>query len=189
MIHPDTELRFVSDAVGVGVFAKRLIPRGTITWVRDPFDKVLPDAEVASLAPQPAAIIDRYAWREPEGWILCWDHARYVNHDCDANCLGLGVQFEVAVRDIQPGEQLTDDYRTLGEFVDTFDCLCGSKACTGRVTPHDSHVMRPLWQARNDVAMAEIPLRDQPLMPWVRAIDLARIPGTPVAQRQASGGR
>ena len=34
MIHPDTELRFISDEVGYGVFATALIGRGTITWVR-----------------------------------------------------------------------------------------------------------------------------------------------------------
>jgi hypothetical protein len=29
VIHPDTELRFVSDEIGYGVFATALIPRGT----------------------------------------------------------------------------------------------------------------------------------------------------------------
>ena len=32
MIHPDTELRFISPEIGFGVFATKLIPQGTITW-------------------------------------------------------------------------------------------------------------------------------------------------------------
>jgi uncharacterized protein len=33
MVHPDTTLAFVSDAVGYGVVATRRIPRGTVVWV------------------------------------------------------------------------------------------------------------------------------------------------------------
>ena len=40
MIHPDTELRYVNDAIGYGVFATRHIPCGTITWVRDHLDQI-----------------------------------------------------------------------------------------------------------------------------------------------------
>jgi uncharacterized protein len=39
MLHPHTELRFISETMGSGVFAARLIPKGTITWVRDDFDQ------------------------------------------------------------------------------------------------------------------------------------------------------
>ena len=35
MIHPHTELRFISPEVGYGVFATALIPEGTITYVKD----------------------------------------------------------------------------------------------------------------------------------------------------------
>jgi len=35
MIHPDTEVRFINDEIGYGVVAKKLIPKGTITWVQD----------------------------------------------------------------------------------------------------------------------------------------------------------
>ena len=42
MIHPDTELRFINREIGFGVVATRLIRRGTIIWVRDELDQVLP---------------------------------------------------------------------------------------------------------------------------------------------------
>lgn len=39
MIHPKTELRFISKEVGYGVFATDFIPAGTITWVLDKLDR------------------------------------------------------------------------------------------------------------------------------------------------------
>lgn len=42
--------------------------------------------------------------------MLCWDNGRFVNHSFNANCLSTAYDFEIAIRDIQPGEQLTDDY-------------------------------------------------------------------------------
>jgi hypothetical protein len=47
MIHPDTELRYVNDIIGYGVFATRLIPRGTITWVQDELYQVFPLQKLA----------------------------------------------------------------------------------------------------------------------------------------------
>ena len=44
MIHTDTELRFVSPEMGFGVFATKLIPRGTLTWVRDDLDRGVAEA-------------------------------------------------------------------------------------------------------------------------------------------------
>lgn len=41
---------------------------------------------------------------------MCWDNGRYVNHSFNSNCLSTAYDFEIAIRDIQPGEQLTDDY-------------------------------------------------------------------------------
>ena len=49
MIHPDTELRLVNQHIGLGVFATRAIPKGTITWVRDRLDQAFAPAAVAQL--------------------------------------------------------------------------------------------------------------------------------------------
>jgi hypothetical protein len=46
MLHPDTELRFVNRTIGYGVFATRMIPRGTITWVRDRLDQAFTPAQM-----------------------------------------------------------------------------------------------------------------------------------------------
>lgn len=163
MMHPHTILKPVDTAVGLGVFATRPIPRGTLTWVRDPLDQALPDPMVRSLDAMRRRVVERYAWREDDEWILCWDHARYVNHSCEANCIGLGVDYEVATRDIAEGEQLTDDYRSLGVFEGSFRCRCGSSTCEGRVYPDVPDALAEKWQRQFTLAIADFELVPQPL--------------------------
>ena len=111
MIHPSTELRYISDEVGYGVVAKEFIPKGTITWVLDKLDREFTPEEVEKLDPMYQGILDHYTYRNNRGnFVLCWDHARYVNHSFHSNCITTAYDFEIAVRDIFPGQQLTDDY-------------------------------------------------------------------------------
>ena len=111
MIHPKTELRFISNEVGYGVFATDFIPAGTITWVLDKLDREFRPEEFFAMDLVYQNIIDTYTFRNNIGnYILCWDHGRFVNHSFNANCLTTAYDFEIAIRDILPGEQLTDDY-------------------------------------------------------------------------------
>ena len=111
MIHPHTELKFISKEIGYGVIATQLIPAGTITWVLDKLDREFSPHEIQSLEPIYQNILDFYTYRNNKGnFVLCWDNGRYVNHSFNANCLTTAYDFEIAVRDILPGEQLTDDY-------------------------------------------------------------------------------
>ncbi|GAA4273139.1 SET domain-containing protein [Aquimarina gracilis] len=111
MIHPNTEIRFISDEVGYGVVAKELIPKGTITWVLDKFDREFTPDQYEALEPIYKNILETYAYKNNLGnLVLCWDNGRFVNHSFNANCLTTAYNFELAVRDIHPGEQLTDDY-------------------------------------------------------------------------------
>ena len=44
MIHPSTEIRYIDDVVGLGVFATTRLAKGTITYVWDPLEiEILPD--------------------------------------------------------------------------------------------------------------------------------------------------
>src|SRR5690242_15577324 len=109
MVHPDTELRFVNPAIGWGVFATRPIPRGTLTWVLDKLDHCFTPAEFAQLPEYARLQLHKYSYMDRRGdHVLCWDHARFINHSCAANCLSVGYDFELAVRDIAAGEELTD---------------------------------------------------------------------------------
>ncbi len=111
MIHPKTELKFINHEVGYGVVATEFIPAGTITWVLDKLDREFSPAEVQSLEPLYQNILDTYTYRNNKGnFVLCWDNGRYVNHSFNSNCLTTAYDFEVAIRDISRGEQLTDDY-------------------------------------------------------------------------------
>lgn len=111
MIHPSTELRFISPEVGYGVVAKTFIPKGTITWVLDMLDREFTQAEFQALEPVYQDILDTYTFRNNKGnLVLCWDNGRFVNHSFNSNCLTTAYDFEIAIRDIEAGEQLTDDY-------------------------------------------------------------------------------
>ena len=111
MIHPDTELQFINNDIGHGVVATKFIPAGTITWVLDKLDRTFTKEEFLQMETLYQEILDTYTYRNSKGhYVLCWDHGRFVNHSFKSNCLTTTYDFEIAIRDIHPGEQLTDDY-------------------------------------------------------------------------------
>lgn len=111
MIHPKTELRLISEEIGYGVVAKEFIPAGTITWVLDELDREFTPEQFKKMNPLYQTILDTYCYRNNKGnMVLCWDYGRYVNHSFKSNCLSTAYDFEIAIRDIQAGEELTDDY-------------------------------------------------------------------------------
>ncbi len=111
MIHPKTELKHISQEIGYGVVATEFIPAGTITWVLDKLDRTFSPAQYQSMDKIYKEILDTYTYRNNKGdFVLCWDNGRFVNHSFNANCLTTAYDFEIAIRDIYPGEQLTDDY-------------------------------------------------------------------------------
>ncbi len=168
MVHPDTQLRFINHDIGFGVVATKLIPQGTITWVLDELDQFLPPERVERLSEVFDPFIEKYAYNDSRGnYILCWDHARFINHSCEATCLSPGYNFEVAVRDIQPGEQLTDDYGTLN-LRESFRCLCGSHHCRGTIGPADFEAHSGRWDRLVHDAFPAIKRVAQPLWSLVR---------------------
>jgi hypothetical protein len=174
LLHPHTELRFINPTIGYGVFATQLIPAGTITWARDELDQVFTSAQVSERPLFIREVLDRYCFYDGEGnWILCWDLARFVNHCCDANCLSAGFDFELAVRDIQPGEELTDDYGTLN-LIEPFECQCGAAGCRGVLQPEDPERLVDGWDARVRAVFSRLNEVEQPLLPWVRELDAVR---------------
>ncbi|MCC2672732.1 MAG: protein-lysine N-methyltransferase [Armatimonadetes bacterium] len=168
MLHPDTELRYINDTIGYGVFATQLIPAGTITWARDDLDQVFTPQQVVRLPTHLREILDRYCFYDGEGnWILCWDLARFVNHCCAANCLSAGFDFEIAVRDILPGEELTDDYGTLN-LTAPFECHCGAPTCRGVLQPGDPERLVGEWDATVRAVFSRVGKLEQPLRPFVQ---------------------
>jgi hypothetical protein len=147
MIHPDTEVRFVNSLIGYGVFATKLIPKGTITWVGDALDQIIAEERAAELTPIARDLLYKYSYLNGRNErILCWDHGRFVNHSCAATCLAPGFDFEIAVRDILPGEELTDDYGALNLEAE-FECRCSAPNCRGVIRPDDMLSLSPQWDA------------------------------------------
>ena len=111
MIHPDTEVRFIDDEKGYGLFATRFIPCGTITWSFDLLDREITPTEMACYNEPYSDILLTYSFRNKKGnYIFCWDNGRYINHSFNANCCQTPYNFEIAIRDIKAGEEVTDDY-------------------------------------------------------------------------------
>lgn len=168
MIHPSTELRWVNDVIGYGVFATQPIPKGTITWVRDDLDQVFTREQVAKMDEPYRQILDRYSFVDAEGrLVLCWDHSRFFNHSCEANCLSAGYDFEIAIRDVQVDEELTDDYGTLN-LQAPFDCACHTRSCRGQIYPDDMERLCGAWDALVRPVFHLIPQVSQPLWPLLR---------------------
>jgi uncharacterized protein len=114
MLFPHTKLRYIDDRLGFGIFAAKFIPKGTITWALDELDYQLEPEFVALLDKHRRKFVNKYSYRNRTGqYILCWDLGRYLNDSFHANCMATAYDFEIAIRDILPGEQLTNDYGTL----------------------------------------------------------------------------
>ncbi|MGQ9871588.1 SET domain-containing protein-lysine N-methyltransferase [Leptodesmis sp.] len=110
MIHPHTELRFINEAIGYGVFATEFIPKGTITWILDELDQRYEEAYVMALDPLLRDRLLKFCFRDEQSqYILCWDIARYVNHSFNSTLIATPYYFELAARDIYPGDEITDD--------------------------------------------------------------------------------
>lgn len=66
-----------------------------------------------------------------------FEDADYINHSCDPNCGIKGKLVVVAMRDIEPGEEITLDYAMMESSDYSFNCNCGSSNCRKVVTGED----------------------------------------------------
>ena len=165
MMHPDTELRFVNDLVGMGVFATAFIPAGTITNAEDPLDIVIyPDNPVLNnplLRPQ----IDKYAVVEPgQRRVMSWDLSKFVNHCCQANTMSTGWGLEIALRDIMPGEEIRDEYG-LFNLPWTISLTCSQSPCRGCLAHDDFERYAAQWDAQIQAVLRRAMDVPQPLWP------------------------
>lgn len=174
MIHPYTEIRFISPEKGYGVVAKQFIPKGTITWVQDKLDMVFDREKIEELGDSYAGIIDTYCFRDNQGnHILCWDNARFVNHSFNSNCLTTPYNFEIAIRDIQIGEELTDDYGYLN-ITEPFEGI-QEDGFRHVVYPDDLTRYHKIWDEKIADAMQYIQDVQQPLLNFLNDTTQSKI--------------
>ncbi len=168
MIHPAAELRFVNSKIGYGVFAREPILKGTVVWVLCQLDMIFTRAEAAAFPPPYQPILERFAYTDAQNQlILCWDHGRYVNHSCDPVMVDVGNTFEIAVRDIAVGEELTCEYATLN-LSEPMECRCGAPGCRRRIGSTD---LSTLWRDLDRRVEAALPHARgvrQPLLPYTK---------------------
>ncbi len=99
---------------GFGVFAKELIEKGSKVWEFNPiFDVRFTDAEFERLPPSVKAEIEHHLYQPEQGGVLYYESTmgRYMNHSREPNVDFSDVGVGWATRDIQPGDELTCDYR------------------------------------------------------------------------------
>lgn len=167
MIHPHTELRFISETIGYGVFVTKPIPQGTIVWTECRLDRLFTLDQVLELPKEQRAILDVYAFLKADGYfVLCWDHGRFMNHSCDPTIRELGNN-ELAVRDLQVGDQITCDYSILN-WDKTMPCNCGSKNCRKAIKPDDLATYGPTWDAIVQSLAPSCANVEQPLYPYIQ---------------------
>ncbi|MDX1652264.1 MAG: SET domain-containing protein [Brumimicrobium sp.] len=167
MIHSNTELRFVNDLVGYGVFATELIPEGTIVYVKDSLEIVVKPEDLKKHNKEIQDVIEKYSYIDPKGdRIISWDFAKFVNHCCNYNTISTGYGFEIAVKDIQKGEQITDEYGIFN-LTEEMEITCGYQNCRKKIKPDDFDKYYPEWDEVIKRSMKKFNQVEQPLLPFV----------------------
>lgn len=112
---------------GLGIFTEEFIPQGSVIWKFTPgFDLKFTREQILSFPELPQIYIYKYSWKSSKSQMYCFssDNGKYFNHSDNANTVSnyLDGEEEVvttALRDIQIGEELTDNYSTFES--DDFD--------------------------------------------------------------------
>jgi uncharacterized protein len=138
LIHPDTQVKQTHK--GLGVFATRKFFRGEILWIADDLDVLIPVDEYLRIDGIFRRKLDRYSYLNSENHaVIAWDEGKFVNHSCSPNSTGI-LQFDnisVALRDIEKGEEMVEDYYSYYGHFETFECRCGAPNCRKMIT-HDN---------------------------------------------------
>ena len=107
-----------SEIHGIGLFADEFIPKHTPTWEFTPgFDVILGEEEVSKLPPLARQAFLYYCYKDLDlnKYILPSDNGRFMNHSDDPTTgyiLSIS-EWDIALRDIQHGEELTYNCKEL----------------------------------------------------------------------------
>jgi len=111
-------------ARGKGVYAESRVEPGELVWDYAGVEKWI--KEIPSQLWQYCFQVDYDRYVVPEKESVGW----FLNHSCEPNCAIMGRTKIVALRRIEPGEEVTFDYSTnVGWEGFSMDCECGKKAC------------------------------------------------------------
>lgn len=98
---------------GFGLRAGVAIPAGTRIWEFTPgVDLRFPPETLSPIPGELGEKLRMYCYEEPDGClVLCGDNARFMNHSFEPNCDDVEGPYTLTLRAVDPGEELTCDYR------------------------------------------------------------------------------
>ncbi|MHA2008310.1 MAG: SET domain-containing protein [Promethearchaeota archaeon] len=128
---------------GLGLFAKKLIPKGTVWWHARPQDVsiitkkqflIIESSQKTPLINNYLESLLTYAYYDEilDGLVFCLDDSKFVNHSNNPNSGTIEEHSLNAIArvDILPGEEITEDYSAytmslwLEEYRKFFDPIC-----------------------------------------------------------------
>lgn len=130
------EVRQTEDR-GLGLFARVRVPKGTLIDYRcDLCQRVCGKDDLLAMSSERRQQLMEHTYTNDDGdVVLDCSVGRYMNHSCEANVIEGDGDFDVAVRDIEPGEEATCDYRQYNDPDEGFPCYCGHASCCSLVVP------------------------------------------------------
>ncbi|AOJ04005.1 hypothetical protein WS70_19085 [Burkholderia mayonis] len=153
MLHPGVVPQFSDRYQGLGLFARSRIPEGTIVWH--------PSLDSMCISPEQAGKLRKmtYEWLEELGYrlknndlILPAGWSCLFNHSCAPNVVDYGVDFGIAARDIDKGEELLIAYSTFVCNIFRMECKCGAANCRHVISStEEGRRHRPLRYERLDL--------------------------------------
>lgn len=105
---------------GTGLFADEFISKGSVTWQYDPeFDTGFSLEALESLPQLSKDYLIYYCYIDKilNKYILCADNQRFINHSKTKENISSTPRMDIAMRDIQIGEEFFCDYN---KFDDTY---------------------------------------------------------------------
>lgn len=176
MFHPQTEIRRINPEIGYGVFATAFIPKGTIVYVEDPFEIRLTPQQFEALDLPYKEIAEKYSYTNEMGIrVISWDIAKYVNHRCECNTMSTAYDgLEIAIQDILPGEEMTDEYG-LFNMEEDMAVSCNCQNCRKVIRPDDIDVYYQEWDRRIMDALAHFSRVTQPLLSYLGSQTIAEL--------------
>jgi SET domain-containing protein len=105
---------------GLGLFADEFVPKGAVLWRFTPgFDQKFTREQILSFPDSLQVYLYKYSWRSKKSKLYCFsaDDGKFFNHSEKPNVLSEYRDDEeevvtVAIRDIQPGEEMLDNYNS-----------------------------------------------------------------------------
>jgi D-alanine-D-alanine ligase-like ATP-grasp enzyme len=124
---------------GFGIYAAQPIKAGDILFKgEEKPQRIVTKAHVDRFwSEEEKTLFRHYAYPISQEVYILWDNnpSEWApqNHSCEPNTVYQGLNV-VALRNIEPGEELTLDYADLlNETAEPFDCQCGTPSCRGTI--------------------------------------------------------